>query len=146
MNQSIFKDSLVRFKQELPTIILLIALQTLMNFTFPWIFVKASHSLDVLIKVLMSIACACVYTYTIVFPETIRLQINLNFFDHYPNPVFVKRLYKLLMFIMFSLSFVYLWWVNYYHIPAFWYTILYLYSITMIALFYSAVQKRTMAP
>ena len=138
---NISKDRWLNFKQNLPTLIYLSIVQTWLNFNYP-VFIRLGNPLSILITVLLSILCIAIYTYVFVYPENLSRQMNLEFLDDFPNPIFAKNLFNFLYFGLGYLFYLYLCSKNFYNVDGIWYVVWYVHYVVTFILIYRAVNRK----
>lgn len=137
---NIFKDRWPQFKEEWPTLAYLTVVQIWLSFNWP-VFVRLGSPFNIVVPVLVSIACTIFHTYVLLFPECLVRQMSLEFFDDFPDPVFFKRMHRAFMVAIFHLVYLYMWYIDCYRMPTIWYFVSYVYSVITYMLIYNAVKK-----
>lgn len=117
-----FAYRLNRVKKNWPSLLFLTVWQTALNFTFPalerlgglWYFAVGS---------LLSIWCIIVFVHLAMYPEKLRPLLTFEFFDNFPDAIFVKRLFVAFMVAINLACYFTFWYIDYYAMPSIWYLI-----------------------
>ena len=137
---NIFTDRRLNIKHNLNAIIYLSIVQTWLNFNYPAL-IRGGSILDIGFTSFASIACVFLYLYVFMFPEIYLPLVNLEFLDDFPNPNFVKRLFKLLLFVVSNATYLYLCSINYHGVQNIYYLLWYIHCVATFTLIYRAAIK-----
>lgn len=70
-------------------------------------------------------------------------MVDLSIFDDAPNPTFIKKFFWYVLWMVLTLTYLYMWCVDFHHVPRIWYAIWYLHALLTIALVYGVVVRST---
>lgn len=134
---------LPNFKQELPSIILISALQAWWNFNFPAI-VRFGSPYNFIFSSVLTIVCIAIYVYIFSNASKYRSVYSFDFLNDVPEPLQtkLKLLGKCMAVVMALLIFGSFWFMDYYQMTNLHYAALYSFYILAFLLMYNAVHKK----
>lgn len=115
-------------------------IQIILNFYFPPFAKLGRWSL--LVKITTSLAVISFYAMIAMFPESYARQSNLEFFDDFPDPVLVKKLFRVWKIILCAMLSLYFWHIKFYRLPTFWYFILFINFVVSDIILYLMLRRK----
>ena len=130
----------LKFKQELPSIILISILQTWWNFNFPP-FIRLGQPWSFIASLTATIFCITACTYMFSHADKYAKAFSLDYLDEAPEPLGsnLKLFSKIAAPIIPLTIFWYLWQIDYYRMSNLHYAGMYSCTFLMFILFYKAM-------
>ena len=139
-NRNIFKEHWPLCKRELPALIFLCIVQTVLNFNFP-LYMRLVSPLNIVVAATVSIACMLMCFYIFSSPEKYTPLFEVEFLDDFPNQAFFKNIFRSGMLVIYHATFFYMWYLDYHHVYNMWYAIWYAHMITFFILLHRAAGR-----
>lgn len=140
MNTNAFKERLPKFKQELPSIIFISAIQIWWCFNYP-LYTRLGTPWNTLLGVGLSIVgiIACIYIFT--FADKMASVFNFDSLAKYPYSDMLKKVIKIYLIACFHFGIFIIWYNDFCHLPHLYYVLSYINFLIIFVLFLRAMNR-----